>query len=77
MESKTIKFNTCLSDDQDSDTIKFEDAILDSGGKPNLTVESNLTSALRSGRGIKESQGSSAGVVTTEIAEEEEKEDSD
>ena len=29
-ESKTIKFNTCLSDDQDSDTIKFEDAINDS-----------------------------------------------
>ena len=29
VESKTIKFNTCLSDDQDSDTIKFEDALQD------------------------------------------------
>ena len=71
-ESKTIKYNTCLSDDQDSDTIKFEDAINDSEAtmkKRHLAIEAKASK-------LKESQ-SSAGVIisSTEIAEEEKKEE--
>ena len=63
-----------MSDDQDSDTIKFEDAINDSEAstkKRLLGIEAKVSR-------LKESQGS-AGVIisSTEIAEEEKKEEQD
>ena len=71
-ESKTIKFNTCLSDDQDSDTIKFEDAINDSEASTKKRLLG--IDASKGASRLKESQGS-AGVIisSTEIATEEEK----
>ena len=72
-ESKTIKYNTCLSDDQDSDTIKFEDVVNDSEATTKRKHHLSLNN-----QKLKESQSScSAGVLisSTEMvgAEEEEK----
>ena len=63
-----------MSDDQDSDTIKFEDAINDS----EATTKKRLLGIDAKVSRLKESQGS-AGVIisSTDIAEEEKKEEQD